>query len=110
LISEFRITNLSLLLVVTLIVLLSMIIGGLKCFLGGAFTPDVASQAFEIGFFVSPGGLTPNSLVFITLILVFLVYDLEVLLLVRFVVSPPRGAPLQALVILFVVGRLFVEV
>jgi len=99
-----------LLLVVTLIVLISVIVGGLKCFLGGAFTPDVAAQAFESGFFVSPSCLPPISLGFITLILVFLVFDLEILLLVRFVVSPPSGAPIQALVILFVVGRLFVEV
>jgi len=99
-----------LLLVIAFIILLSLAIGALKCFVGGAFTPDVAAQAFESGFFVSPGGLPPIRLGFITLMLVFLVFDLEVLLLVRFVVSPPRGAPLQALIILFVVGRLFVEV
>lgn len=95
---------------VALIIALSLIVGGLKCFLGGAFTSDVTAQAFESGFFVSPSCLPPISLGFITLMLVFLVFDLEVLLLVRFVVSPPSGALTQALVILFVVGRLFVEV
>jgi NADH:ubiquinone oxidoreductase subunit 3 (subunit A) len=99
-----------LLLVVTIVVLLAVIVGGLKCFLGGAFTPDVAAQAFESGFFVSPSGLPPIRLGFITLILVFLVFDLEILLLVRFVISPPSRALNQALIILFVVGRLFVEV
>jgi len=98
------------LLVITFIILLSVVVGGLKCFLGGAFTPDVTAQAFERGFFVSPSCLPSIRLGFITLILVFLVFDLEVLLLVRFVVGPPRGAPNQALIILFVVGRLFVEV
>jgi len=90
--------------------LLSVIVGALKCFLGGAFTPDVTAQAFERGFFVSPSSLPSISLGFITLMLVFLVFDLEILLLVRFVVGPPSGAPYQALIILFVVGRLFVEV
>jgi len=102
--------GLSLLLVVTFLILLSVAVGGLKCFLGGAFTPDVAAQAFESGFFVSPSCLPPISLGFITLMLVFLVFDLEVLLLVGFVISPPSGAFNQALIILFVVGRLFVEV
>ena len=95
---------------VTLIILLSVIVGSLKCFLGGAFTPDVPAQAFERGFFVSPSSLPSIRLGFITLMLVFLVFDLEVLLLVRFVVGPPTGAPNQALIILFVVGSLFVEV
>lgn len=98
------------LLVITLILLLAVIVGGLKCFVGGAFTQDVSAQAFERGFFVSPRSLPPIRLGFITLMLVFLVFDLEVLLLVRFVVNPPIGAPNQALIILFVVGRLFVEV
>lgn len=98
------------LLVVVTVLALAIIVGALKCFVGGAFTPDVAAQAFERGFFVSPRRLPPISLGFITLILVFLVFDLEILLLVRFVISPPSGAPNQALIILFVVGRLFVEV
>jgi NADH:ubiquinone oxidoreductase subunit 3 (subunit A) len=96
--------------VVVIVLALAVIVGALKCFVGGAFTPDVAAQAFESGFFVSPSSLPPISLGFITLILVFLVFDLEILLLVRFVISPPSGAPNQALIILFVVGRLFVEV
>jgi len=66
-------------------------------------------RAFERGF-RSVGNLQRRfSIHFFTILLIFILFDLEIVLLLRLVVSSPYGVVLFSLIILFVLGRVYLE-
>lgn len=81
--------------------------GALKVLIGGTDETHTVPQIFESGFFAPRGSLPPISLRFVTLLLIFLVFDLEIVLLTGFVLCGASGFVAKLFVILFILGRLF---
>jgi len=90
-------------------VLLLIIIAGrlLKIIIGGTDETHTIPQVFERGFFASRGSLPPISLRFVTLLLIFLIFDLEIVLLTGFVLCGASGFVAKIFVVLFILGSLF---
>lgn len=98
------------LLLVPLILLIVIIGGGLlKVIIGGTDETHTVPQIFERGFFAPRGSLPPIRLRFVTLLLIFLVFDLEIVLLTGFVLCRLSGFLAKFFVILFILGSLFWE-
>jgi len=96
------------LLLTPLILLLVVFAGGLlKIIIGGSDETYTVPQVFERGFFASRGSLPSIRLSFVTLLLIFLVFDLEIVLLTGFVLCRTSGFVAKILVILFILGSLF---
>lgn len=93
---------------VPLVLLVVVIAGGfLKIVIGGTDETHTVPQIFERGFFAPRGSLPPISLRFVTLLLIFLVFDLEIVLLTGFVLCGVSGFIAKIFVVLFILGSLF---